>query len=206
MTRKRDLSDDEANSTDNSIWRPIAGFMDYEVADLCIRGDRGVVRKISTNRLVGQFISTGYKRVNLVADTGKRVMKLVHILTVLGDKPSATHTVDHITSTDKLNNLSSNLRWATRKQQSNNRDLTTPRVKLPQLDVNDYEFREIPFHMIRGTKGYFISKKEVLFARPEGVSAEVVTQAATWFLALKKALTRCTVWFVQHGTLDMRAA
>jgi hypothetical protein len=75
MTRKRDISDDDANSTDNSIWRPIAGFMDYEVADLCIRG--GVVRKISTNRLVRQFISTGYKRVNLVSDVGKRVMKLV---------------------------------------------------------------------------------------------------------------------------------
>lgn len=60
MTRKRKAYDDEAATYPQNVWRPVAipGFKDYEVADLQINGDKGVVRKISTKMLIGQFMST----------------------------------------------------------------------------------------------------------------------------------------------------
>lgn len=56
------------------------------------------------------------------SDGQKQCKRLVHrlvALTFIGEQPSALHEVDHIDK-DKSNNILSNLRWATRKEQQRN--------------------------------------------------------------------------------------
>lgn len=67
-----------------------------------------------------------YYYVNLTRDDGKRVGRRVHNIvgwSFLGDPPSPKHTVDHI-DRDKYNNHLNNLRWADKRTQMLNRDMS----------------------------------------------------------------------------------
>lgn len=86
----------------------------------------GVVWDIKNNVEVSQVI-TGepkYKYVNLIKDSGKRVLRRVNNIvswTFHGEPPTPKHTSDHI-DRDKFNNVEWNLRWASREDQAKNRD------------------------------------------------------------------------------------
>lgn len=146
------------------IWRRANNFPNYEVADTIINDDIGVVRNARTKKLVTQFVSAGYKRVGLFDQEGKQQYKFVHQLLVDGDRPSEKHTVDHIIAHKKTNNLSSNLRWATAKEQSQNK-----RKKQKREIISDYsvlEFARIPLYM--GMNGYEASKTKGVIKTPTG--------------------------------------
>lgn len=67
-----------------------------------------------------------YYYVNLTRDDGKRVARRVHNIvgwSFLGEPPSPKHTVDHI-DRDKYNNHLDNLRWADKRTQTLNRDVS----------------------------------------------------------------------------------
>lgn len=67
-----------------------------------------------------------YKYVNLSKDCGKRTLRRVHNIvawTFLGNPPTPKHTADHIDQ-DKFNNYLSNIRWADKTTQMNNRSNT----------------------------------------------------------------------------------
>lgn len=104
-------------------WKLIPGYdtklMQYEASS---DGNiRSVTKSTSKTRILSKYIHGGYYKVKIGSTT-----QLVHLLVALAHikKPSEaddTWTVDHITSTDKLNNHVNNLRWASKKQQNENR-------------------------------------------------------------------------------------
>lgn len=82
---------------------------------------RSVLKSTGKTRILSQYIKEGYYNVRI----GQKIQS-VHILVALSHikKPSQaddTWTVDHITSTDKLNNSVDNLRWSDAEQQNRNR-------------------------------------------------------------------------------------
>ena len=135
----------EADSYPQSIWRDANGFSDYQVADITINGDQGIVRKKDTGRLVSQFSVRGYKRVNLRTGNKKQCLRYVHQLTIVGSKPGTEMTVDHIISTDICNNYSTNLRWASKIEQRSNQ---TPKIMRPKLEkVCVYLYNTSRYHL-----------------------------------------------------------
>lgn len=54
-------------------------------------------------------------------------------LAFLGPRPSSNHTVDHI-DRNRSNNVASNLRWATKDEQMENREFVHRRAKLPMTE------------------------------------------------------------------------
>lgn len=171
MTRKRKDYDDEANMYAENVWRMVAlpGFSDYQIADIELNGDKGVVRKVSTNQIINQFLSTGYKRVNLVNDDGKRIMKLVHVLMITSEKPSTgSYTIDHIVSTERLNNFSSNLRWATTSEQRLNQRKRTNSLLRSSIQIPEADFRPINTDLI-GLPGYSVSRINGVVRTPKKI-------------------------------------
>lgn len=96
-------------------WRQVVGFEDYEVSSL------GSVRNIETGRLLtGYTDKGGYIRVNL-RKNGRWHHKLIHRLVTetFIPNPENKPCVDHI-DTIRTNNVVTNLRWVTHKENSNN--------------------------------------------------------------------------------------
>lgn len=83
----------------------------------------GRLKTISTGYVTtGTVTSQGYHRLHIRNDEGKKRNPSLHILMAkyfYGSKPTPEHTVDHI-DRDKSNNHISNLRWATKSEQSSN--------------------------------------------------------------------------------------
>jgi hypothetical protein len=111
---------------DGVTWRPANGpYSKYEVADVIspIYGDRGIVHLKGAKYLSLQsHHKRGYKIITVRNDANESKVIDVHLLMVAGDKPSDKHTVDHIVPgmQYRLHNFSTDLRWATKEQQSQN--------------------------------------------------------------------------------------
>jgi hypothetical protein len=94
-------------------WRPVRDFPEYQVSTL------GRIKR--EDRLLTQRVVKNYSVVNLCKDGVKSTRK-VHRL--IGDaflpNPDQKPTIDHI-NRENLDNRLENLRWATHKEQANNR-------------------------------------------------------------------------------------
>ena len=112
---------------EKEIWKVIEDYPMYEVSNL------GEVRKISSGKLLPQFLdSKGYPSVNL-NNGNKTTLKVVHrfVAQAYIPNPKLKPCVDHI-DTDKTNNVvlfnndgtidkkRTNLRWVTHKENSRN--------------------------------------------------------------------------------------
>ena len=98
------------------MWYPIPGYPLYEITEY------GDVRNIKTGRfLKGHIDEDGYPKITVRDEFGKprhlQRAKLVAITFI--PNPNNKPTVDHI-DTDRMNCHYTNLRWASRKEQSNN--------------------------------------------------------------------------------------
>jgi len=93
-------------------WRAIIGHDGYEVSNLgSVRSPRGVLKL--------QNGKDGYKIVRLGAVNPRPVARLIAEAFI--PNPEGKPEVDHI-DRQKTNNVVSNLRWATRKEQLENRE------------------------------------------------------------------------------------
>jgi hypothetical protein len=140
-------------------WRRHPDWPLIEVADAQIGDELGVVRNIKTKRIISQHMHDGYKK--LAVPTGnkskRQQMISVHQLLCRGPKPTSQHTVDHIIADEKLNNLSSNLRWATTQQQNTNRKKHKTRSR-HVMDYSTLSFRPIPAKLeFAALLGYSVS-------------------------------------------------
>lgn len=84
----------------------------------------GIVRNVTNGNIVSTQKSGKYNRVNVYDDSGKqRPISVGRALasTFHGPPPSLAHTVDHI-DRNPDNDTIDNIRWATKKEQNNNRD------------------------------------------------------------------------------------
>lgn len=107
-----------------------AAHPDYAPSEMLV-SNYGVVRKLGRHAGVGEYeyCALGSLQPNgyLLVGTGSK-NRSVHSLVCEafhGPKPSKAHTVDH-KDRDRSNNYASNLRWATKKEQLDNRE--TPRA------------------------------------------------------------------------------
>jgi hypothetical protein len=112
------------------VWRVAPPpFTAYEVSDTIspVYQDRGIVRhRARPKHLIMQADhEAGYKLVSIKNDSGEAKRPLVHQLTIIGQKPTDTHTVDHITPGRQFRayNLSTDLKWSSKKEQIANRNV-----------------------------------------------------------------------------------
>ena len=129
--------DDESKSR-SDVWRSLdpLGFPNYEV---CSDGN---IRNMSfkpPRALKGSMLPTGYVVVTMSDRYGVQRNKRIHVLvaTMFLSNQLDSATVDHI-DRDRSNNKVSNLQWATKSQQSLNREPTNSYKGRPlyQFDLN----------------------------------------------------------------------
>ena len=105
---------------ENEIWMQVtlANFDTYSISNYS---------RIKSS--LGNVLTPNSKQQITLYNNNSQITKQVYELTVLsfiGNKPTLSHTVDHIDRNYNNNHLS-NLRWATKKEQANNRKNTNPR-------------------------------------------------------------------------------
>ena len=116
-------------------WRQVVGFENYEVS-YC-----GEIRNANTNHLLKSYFDKGgYERVSLYKD-GKPQHFFVHQLVAKAfiPNPENKSCIDHI-DTVRTNNTVSNLRWVSRKENSNN-ELSRQNYSNAKTDWWKYESR-----------------------------------------------------------------
>jgi hypothetical protein len=97
-------------------WRAIQGFENYEVSNT------GEVRNIKTQRILGPGINKGgYRLVGLMKDS-QRTHFTVHRLVAVAFLENPKEVVDHADG-NTTNNHVSNLRWASRTENSQNKKM-----------------------------------------------------------------------------------
>jgi hypothetical protein len=140
----------------------LSPYSKYEV------NKNGIIRNFLTKQIKKQYESKqGYLRVNLYTIDNLQTNKFVHqivILTFIGKSPIFEHTIDHIDK-NKKNNKLSNLRWATRSEQSLNRNMKTKifgysKQKIIQYDLDNNFIKEFD-NMFQITQELKIDKKYV---------------------------------------------
>ena len=116
------------NNETEENWKVIPGFSNYEVSNL----GRVKSKKWNKERILRQMNNRGYKHVILAGDDGKKQTMRVHRLVAQAfvENPEHKPTVDHINN-NPADNRSSNLRWATMKEQ-----LSNPRTARKQREGN----------------------------------------------------------------------
>lgn len=110
----------EQNLNNNGLtiekWEVVEGFPNYSVSNL------GRVRNDTTNRIVnGSSDGGGYIRVKIKNEKGESVNVGIHrmVAKAFVPNPQNKSEVDHIDA-DKSNNVASNLKWCTRKENMRN--------------------------------------------------------------------------------------
>lgn len=95
----------------------IKEFENYEVSNL------GNIRNIKTGRILKQHLTSSrkYYQLNLINNKGKKHKMLTHRLVATAhlENPDNLPEVDH-KDRNKLNNISDNLRWVTKKENLEN--------------------------------------------------------------------------------------
>jgi len=138
----------------NEEWRPISGFVGYEISSLGqVRSyrKRGVGAKslAETPKLLKQTIDRyGYLTVHLSVN-GKSLTKTVHRLLAkafLDTPPSSVHQAAHIDG-NSLNNIVTNIYWATPKQ--NSRDRVNHGTQIRGVNHHSAKLDEIKVKAIR---------------------------------------------------------
>ena len=119
----------------SEIWRNIIGYEDnYEVSS------HGRVRNKKTNqRILKQWINCGgYSMITLTKNKKKKHFSIHRLVALLFIKNQENKTtVDHI-DRNKLNNNVENLRWATRFEQTENRDIMNNALRIRLSEYNKY--------------------------------------------------------------------
>ncbi len=95
-------------------WKTIQGFPDYQVSNL----GRVKSLKFGKEKILESYIRSRYLSVK-IDNKNKKIHKLVGLAFL--PNPEQKPEIDHI-NRDKLDNNLTNLRWATRKEQSLNKD------------------------------------------------------------------------------------
>lgn len=111
-----EIAKPEEDETNDVEWRQIAEAPNYSVSNT------GLVKHTRLDRLLTGYNRNGYLQVTIKKD-GVGIARLVHRLVasafIANDDPVNRIYVDHI-DTDPRNNLVSNLRWVTPKENMNN--------------------------------------------------------------------------------------
>jgi hypothetical protein len=115
---------DERNP--NEVWITITHWKGHQLNSVYQISDHGIFLNSYKHVSCGNIGANGYYFVSLRTIEGKTIQENVHVLVCTffhGEKPSGTHTVDHI-NRNRTDNRSLNLRWATWEQQAHNRSNT----------------------------------------------------------------------------------
>lgn len=98
-------------------FRIIKDFPNYEINKNC------EIRSIKTGRIIKQYITQSYLRVNLIKTKGVKGSAAVHRLMAIAFIPNPDNLpiIDHINQ-NKTDNDVNNLRWVSYKENSNNVD------------------------------------------------------------------------------------
>lgn len=130
-------------------WRTCADYPDYEVSECGdLRRHSCLEINQSGRRLKGFIDPDGYLRYSIRDVAGNKLTILAHVAvakTFIGPPPSEKHEVAHANGS-RLHNIWTNLRWATRKENSDDRHihLTDMRgVRNPKAQINEDDVRYI---------------------------------------------------------------
>jgi len=98
------------------IWRNVSDFPEYEVSNM------GRLRRLD---LPTKFL--GHERTGYIRFKSHGIHRFVAFAFI--PNPAKKLTVDHFKSNEKINNRVDNLRWATNKEQANNKTKTSRDIK-----------------------------------------------------------------------------
>lgn len=147
MHRVEEVTTAVAYDADGTEWRGITEFPGYSASNAVRvvnseQTDYGLIRRDRTGTILSQFFNKTYKHVGLklrTSDEGEEsnFVRSVHYLVAVAfaiPRPTKKHdSIDHI-NRDRYDNRSTNLRWATKAEQTGNRDLIAP-VNKKQRDI-----------------------------------------------------------------------